>query len=204
MPTVATVGGGPAGLSAGLFTAKNGLETVVFDTDETWMHKAHLFNYLGTRSIGGDEFMSIARGQVRDRGADLRMGEAVTSVERGADTIEGDDEGFTVTTEEGRYDANYVVFATGTDTDLPEQLGCETTDEDLVDVDLSMETSVENAYATGAMIRNQEWQAIISTGDGGAAALDILSAEKGEHFHNFDTPADVPSLSDLPDEEAEE
>jgi thioredoxin reductase len=200
MPTVTIIGGGPAGLSAGLFTAKNGLETVVFDTDETWMHKAHLFNYLGTRSISGDEFITTARGQVRDRGVDLRMGEAVTSVERDSD----DGEGFTVTTEEDEYEADYVVFATGTDTELPEQLGCETTDEDLVDVDLSMETSVENAYATGAMIRDQEWQAVISAGDGGAAALDILSAEKGEHFHDFDTPADVPSLSDLPHEEAEE
>ncbi|MFC7078994.1 FAD-dependent oxidoreductase [Halorussus caseinilyticus] len=196
MPTVAIVGGGPAGLSAGLFTAKNGLETVVFDTDETWMHKAHLFNYLGIRSIAGDEFQAVARGQAEDRGVDLRMGEAVTGVEE-------DGGGFTVTTEEGEYDARYVVFATGTDTDLPESLGCEMDDEGLVDVDLSMETSVGNAYATGAMIRNQEWQAVISAGDGGAAALDILSEEKGEHFHDFDTPADVPSLSDLPDEEDE-
>ena len=195
MPTVAIVGGGPAGLSAGLFTAKNGLETVVFDTDETWMHKAHLFNYLGVRSIGGDEFMTIARGQASDRGVDLREDEEVTAVEETG-------EGFTVTTEAGEYDAEYVVFATGTDTELPESLGCEVDDDGLVEVDLSMQTSVEDAYATGAMIRNQEWQAVISAGDGGAAALDILSGEKGEHYHDFDTPADVPSLSDLPDEEA--
>ncbi|SNR61639.1 Pyridine nucleotide-disulphide oxidoreductase [Halorubrum ezzemoulense] len=41
MTDVAIVGGGPAGLSAGLFASKNGLDTVLFDTDETWMHKAH-------------------------------------------------------------------------------------------------------------------------------------------------------------------
>jgi len=40
-PDVLVVGGGPAGLSAALFTQKNGLETTVFDTDGTWMHKAH-------------------------------------------------------------------------------------------------------------------------------------------------------------------
>ena len=196
MPTVAIVGGGPAGLSAGLFTAKNGFETVVFDTDETWMHKAHLFNYLGIRSLGGEEFMTIARGQATDRGVDLRTSEEVTAVEETGD-------GFALTTDEGDYDAEYVVFATGTDTELPESLGCEVDDDGLVEVDLSMQTSVEDAYATGAMIRNQEWQAVISAGDGGAAALDILSNEKGEHFHDFDTPADVPSLSDLPDDEAE-
>jgi len=41
MVTVAIVGGGPAGLSAGLFAGKNGLDTMLFDTDKTWMHKAH-------------------------------------------------------------------------------------------------------------------------------------------------------------------
>jgi thioredoxin reductase len=158
------------------------------------MHKAHLFNYLGIRSIAGDEFQAIARGQVEDRGGEVHMGEKVTGVAQNGS-------GFTVTTEDDEYDAQYVVFATGTDADLPESLGCEFTENDLVDVGLSMETSVENAYATGAMIRDQEWQAVISAGDGGAAALDILSDEKGEQFHDFDTPADVPSLSDLPDDE---
>ncbi|MFC7157396.1 FAD-dependent oxidoreductase [Halomarina halobia] len=186
MVDVAIVGGGPAGLSAALFAAKNGLDTVVFDTDETWMHKAHLFNYLGIRSIAGDEFMALARGQVEDRGADLRAGEGVTGVEV-------TDDGFRVTTDDGEYDARYLVLATGTDRELAEDLGCDT-DGDTVAVNLSMETSVENVYATGALVRNQEWQAVISAGDGGAAALDILSKEKGEHFHDFDTPADVPEL----------
>jgi thioredoxin reductase len=185
MSDVAIIGGGPAGLSAGLFTAKNGLDTLVFDTDETWMHKAHLFNYLGIRSIGGGEFMAIARGQTRDRGVELRE-EEVTAVERS-------EEGFTVTADD-EYDARYVVFATGAKHGLAEDLGCETTEEGTVDVGLDMETSVEDAYATGALVRPEEWQAIISAGDGGAAALNILSKEKGEHFHDFDTPADVPWL----------
>jgi hypothetical protein len=54
-----------------------------------------------------------------------------------------------------------------------------------------METSVENAYATGAMVRAEEWQAVISAGDGAAAALNVLTKERGEHFHDFDTPDDA-------------
>ncbi len=184
MTDVAIVGGGPAGLSAGLFTAKNGLSTVVFDEDDTWMHKAHLFNYLGVESRDGSQFMEDARGQVDEFGVDRRQGEEVTVVEESGD-------GFTVTTEDGEYDATYVVFAMGASRDLATDLGCETTDEDTVDVDIDMETSVEDAYAVGAVARAEKWQAIISAGDGGAAALDILSKEKGEHFHDFDTPADA-------------
>jgi thioredoxin reductase len=184
MPDVVVVGGGAAGLSAALFTAKNGLDTAVFDTDGTWLHKAHLFNYLGIESRDGTEFLEDAREQVDSFGVDRHQGEEVTGVET-------DGDGFTVTTDEDTYEASYVVLATGADRDLAEALGCAFTDDDVVDVDVTMETSVAGAYATGAMVRAEEWQAIISAGDGAAAALNILSREKGEHFHDFDTPADA-------------
>ena len=184
MTDVVVVGGGPAGLSAALFTAKNGLDTTVFDTDETWMHKAHLFNYLGIDSEDGTAFQEDAREQVDGFGVDRHQGEEVTGVEENGD-------GFTVATGDGEYDAKYVVLATGADRDLAEDLGCAFTDEDVVDVDVTMETSVEDAYATGAMVRAEEWQAIISAGDGAAAALNVLTKEKGEHFHDFDVPDDA-------------
>jgi thioredoxin reductase len=182
MTRVGVVGGGPAGLSAALFASKNGLDVVLFDTDDTWMHKAHLFNYLGIGSVGGEAFMRTARQQVDDFGVDRHQGEEVTGVE-------SDDDGFVVTTDDGEYDADYLVLATGANRDLAEGLGCETTDEGVVDVDVTMETSVPDAYATGAMVRAEEWQAVISAGDGAAAALNVLTKERGEHFHDFDTPA---------------
>jgi thioredoxin reductase len=181
MPDVVVVGGGPAGLSAALFAAKNGLETIVFDTDETWLHSAYLFNYLGIDEMDGSQFVHDAREQVRDFGARLHLDESVTDVER-------DGDGFKVTTEDGEYRGTYVVLATGTDRDLAESLGCAFDANDTVEVDLDLETSVDDVYATGGMVRDQTWQAVISAGDGGAAALDVLSKEKGERFHDFDTP----------------
>ena len=184
MTDVAVVGGGPAGLSAALFTAKNGLDTVVFDTDKTWMHKAHLFNYLGIDSEDGTAFVENAREQVAEFGVDRRQGTEVTDVEQAGD-------GFRVHTDDEAVEATYLLLATGANRGLAEDLGCAFTDEDVVDVDVTMETSVDDAYATGAMVRAEEWQAVISAGDGAAAALNVLSKEKGEHFHDFDTPADA-------------
>ena len=103
MSTVAVVGGGPAGSSAALFTAKNGLDTVLFDTDETWMHKAHLFNYLGIESIDGGAFMETAHDQVDEFGVDRHQGEAVTGVEPNGD-------GFSLATDADEYTAEYVVL----------------------------------------------------------------------------------------------
>ncbi|WP_251327870.1 NAD(P)/FAD-dependent oxidoreductase [Haloplanus pelagicus] len=184
MASVIVVGGGPAGLSSALFTAKNGLDTTVFDTDETWMHKAHLFNYPGIGSIGGSEFMGVTRQQVDDFGVDRRQGEEVTGLAESGD-------GFAVTTDGGEHEADYLILATGADRSLAEDLGCATDGGGVVEVGVEMETSVTDAYATGAMVRAEEWQAVIAAGDGAAAALNILSKEKGEHYHDFDVPADA-------------
>jgi thioredoxin reductase len=205
MPSVAVVGGGPAGLSAALFTSKNGLDTVLFDTDGTWMHKAHLFNYLGVGSVDGSAFMSTARQQADDFGTDRRQGVEVTDVA-------ADDDGFVLTTEatedapddteDGEVAADYVVLATGANRDLAESLGC-AFDDGVVDVDVTMETSVDGAYATGGMVRAEEWQAVISAGDGAAAALNVLTREKGDHYHDFDTPGTADEVfADLADDEA--
>ncbi|GAB7020236.1 NAD(P)/FAD-dependent oxidoreductase [Halostagnicola bangensis] len=188
MTDVIVVGGGPAGLSAALFTQKNGLETTVFDTDATWMHKAHLFNYLGIGSEDGTAFMKTARRQVDSFGVELRQGEEVTDVSEA-------DDGFVVETEDEEFESDYVVLATGANRDLASSLGVEF-DGDVVDVDITMETSIDDAYATGAMGRPEEWQAVISAGDGAAAALNILSKEKGENFHDFDVPADADATFD--------
>lgn len=182
--TVAIVGGGPAGLSAALFTAKNGLDTLVFDTDSTWVHSAHLSNYLGIESIDGDDFLEIARHQVDTFGADRHQDEEITD-------IESTDSGFVIESDHGHYDAKYVVLATGQARDLASLLGCEFNENGTVRVDEDSETTVENVYAAGWIARKDKIQVAISVGMGSSAGLDILSKEQGRPFHDFDTPESV-------------
>jgi thioredoxin reductase len=188
MSDVLVIGGGPAGLSAALFTGKNGLETTILDDGSSWMSNAHLFNYLGIGSIDGEAFMKTARAQVDAFGVEQHA----TSVT----TVEQSDGGFTARSSDTSYEATYLVLATGANRDLATELGC-AFDDDVVAVDVSMETSVPDAYATGAMVRAEEWQAIISAGDGAAAALNILTKEHDELFHDFDTPTEAEAVAEV-------
>ncbi|WP_254532709.1 NAD(P)/FAD-dependent oxidoreductase [Natrinema gelatinilyticum] len=178
--TVAIVGGGPAGLSAALFTAKNGLDTLVFDTDTTWLHSAYLLNYLGIEGIDGDEFLEVARRQANTYGADRHQREEVTDIEPA-------DEGFIVKTDRDEYDVKYVVLATGQSRDLAGSLGCEFNENGTVRVDENNETTIENVYAAGWIARKDKIQVAISVGMGSSAGLDILSKERGRSFRDFDT-----------------
>ena len=72
MADVIIIGDGPGGLSAALFLAKNGQNVTVFGQDETPMHYAKLYNYLGIPEITGTDFQKVAREQVQSFGADLQ------------------------------------------------------------------------------------------------------------------------------------
>ncbi len=174
------MGDGPTGLSAALFLAKNGLDVHVFGPDETPVHSAYLYNYLGLMEKDGTAFMETARDQCEQMDAVLQDAE-VERVGTTGDGFEAEtDGGDTVT---GRY----LVLATGSDTSLGETLGVEM-EGDVIAVDRSGRTSVEDAYAGGWSTRSDKIQAAISVGDGAAIAVDILSKEKGEPFHDFDVP----------------
>lgn len=180
MADVIVVGDGPGGLSAALFLAKNGLEVVVYGEDDTAMNWAWLKNYLGLPEIGGTEFQQIAKAQVQHHGATLRA-DKVTTIAKA-------DDGFTVSTEGDTQTARYLVLSEGKKPVLALQLGLEPGPEGL-DVDRDGRTAVDGVYAIGRMVRPGRSQAIISAGDGAAAALDILARVKGKpRFSDWDSP----------------
>jgi thioredoxin reductase len=180
MAKVIIVGDGPGGLSAALFLAKKEQDVTVFGQDNTAMHYALLYNYLGIPKILGSDFMEIARQQVTDFGAEL-IDLEVTGVEPGED-------GFTVTTADGvTHTADYVVIAEGKGHELSDALGLERTADGVV-VDRNARSSIDGVYVVGRATKMKRSQAIISAGEGASAALDILSTEAGRDVLDYDSP----------------
>lgn len=176
------IGDGPGGLSAALFLAKAGKDVVVFGQDQTAMHAALLKNYLGIDEITGTDFQKRSRAQVERFGAKLRD-ERVTAVEKTTG-------GFSVTTEGGEsLSCSVLLLSEGSKPTLAKTLGLEPLHAGRgLEVDRAGRTAVDGVYAIGRIVRPGRSQAIISAGDGAAAALDILSKEKGKDVCDWDTP----------------
>jgi thioredoxin reductase (NADPH) len=184
MPDVIVIGDGPGGLSAALFLARGGKDVVVFGQDKTAMHWALLHNYLGLPEIHGSEFQKTARQQVAGHGGKLRD-ERVETIARDGDT-------FTVTTEGGEaLSAKYVVLSEGKSPRLSSMLGLSHDPATGVRTDRNGASDVPGVYVVGRLARPGRSQAIISAGDGAAAAIDILSREKGEDVTDWESPPET-------------
>lgn len=105
---VAIVGGGPAGCSAGVFCAREGLETVIFDRGRSSLRRCgHLENYLGfPGGIDVETFYDLAHDHAERAGCEIRPDLVAVVVRR-----EGG--GFVIETDEGeRTSARRVIAAT--------------------------------------------------------------------------------------------
>lgn len=181
MPDVIVIGDGPGGLSAALFLAKNGMDVVVFGEDKTAMHAALLKNYLGIEEMLGSDFQEVARRQATAQGATLRD-ERVEGIVRA-------EAGYAVKTAGGEtIGARSVVLSEGKGPRLAQELGLTYDETTGIETDKNGLTRLEGLYVVGRSARPGRSQAIISAGDGAAAAIDILSRAKGESVCDWDTP----------------
>lgn len=179
MTKIVVVGDGPGGLSAALFLAKKGQTVTVFGKNETALHYALLYNYLGIPEIPGPEFARVAREQVSRFGATF-VGQNITQIEKTP-------AGFVCTAEDGStHNSDFVVLAEGKGLKLARTLGLAET-ESGVKVDREGRTEIDGLYAVGRMTRRTRSQAVISAGEGAAAALDILSRVAGKDVNDFDS-----------------
>jgi alkyl hydroperoxide reductase subunit F len=106
---VLIVGGGPAALSAALYTTRKGLDTALianrFGGQITYT--ATIENYLGFPQIGGQDMTTLFRNHMENYQVAEVLGINVTSVSKG-------DKGFVITTEDGKkYNARSMIYCAG-------------------------------------------------------------------------------------------
>ena len=195
-PRVVIVGGGPAGLTAGTFTARAGLDTVVVNEGEPILRRnAHLENVPGfPAGVNARMFLDLLEeqagrngclfedGHVRglertDDGFELAVGQA-------GDERDGNEETFTLR-------AEYVIAASWADTSYLEGVaGVGLTDrgsKTYVDVDEYGRTGVDDLYAAGR-IAEKAHQTVVAAGHGAEVALTLIDDSEIPFYHDWVAP----------------
>lgn len=180
MPDAIVIGDGPGGLSAALLLAKNKVDVVVFGENHTAMHYAQVRNYLGIPEVHGSDFQQVARAQVAAFGARIRDDRVETVAETAPHQ-------YVVTLASGdKLTTRYLILSEGKSPRLARQLGLAFDDVHGIATDKNACTRLAGVYVVGRSARPGRSQAIISAGDGAAAAIDVLSRERNESFVDWD------------------
>jgi thioredoxin reductase len=187
MKTVIVIGGGLAGLQAGVFAAKAGEETLVLDTGESLvLNTSNIQNLIGHDSIAGNELLKKGKDKLKDFGGEIR--------EEKVEEVRETQEGFKVITEESDYEAEYIVAASAGDLSYLEDLvkfedgveGPYMMDRHVKTDQNNQSTENERIFAAG-LANTWEYQTSVAIGDGGKAAVNLLTHKQGEPFEDHDT-----------------
>lgn len=180
------VGGGVAGRAAGLFTARNGLETIVLDDGSSLLRRnAHLENYPGLPGgINARVLLERMTEQAADAGCQFETA-TVDALERTAD-------GFLATTAAGeRYQAENAIVATKNEVGYLDSLaGVEIVDrgKSFVATDGRGRTAVDGLYAAGRLA-GKPHQTIVAAGHGSEVAITLLEDREEPFYHDWVAPA---------------
>ena len=89
-------------------------------------------------------------------------------------------------------EARYLILSEGKSPRLARQLGLVFDEQTGIATDRNARTALGTVYVVGRAARPGRSQAVISAGDGAAAAIDILSRERGQDVVDWDEPAKAP------------
>ena len=157
------IGGGPAGLTAGIYAARSKMNAVLLEKMVPGGNvsiTSEVENYPGTPNVSGPELVINMEKQARDFGLEIKS-EEVVSIEVGAGT-----KGHTVKTDSGEYVSKSVLIATGSN---PRRLGCPG-EEEHIGKGVSY-----CATCDGAFFREKE---IVVAGGGDSAVEEALFLTK--------------------------
>jgi len=184
MYEIAIIGGGPAGGSAALYTAKAGKKTLVLDSNKSMTARALMLNHYAVEEITGPDMLEVGKKQAAKFGAEIKE-ETVTD-------IQGEAGNFTIVTESGAtYEAANVIVATGAIAALAEKVGIETKDhreprmKTAFVVNEEGETTKKGIWAAG-VVAGVSAHTIVTAGDGARVAINLLSQINGERYVDHD------------------
>jgi thioredoxin reductase (NADPH) len=176
------VGGGMAGLSAGVFLGRAGVRTCLLDAGESSLRRVErVNNYIGfPDGIGGAKLLDLGCEQALRFGAGV-SGDSVSSIAVGGS-------GFLVRTETRTIGCRFVLLASNKRTDLATGLGIALGGHGgrFVSVDEDGHTVVPGCFAAGR-ITGKPSQAVIAAGDGARVAIAIIQQLRGGYYVDHDT-----------------
>ena len=196
------VGGGVAGLSAAVFTARQGLDTLVIDPGESILRRnAHLENFPGfPLGVNARRLLDLLGEQAETAGAD-RLDARVTRVAAlsdadsagtGGDAPDRGAPRFAVETGgDDRIRTRHVVAATKNEVgylDGVDGVGILDRGKAYVDVDERGRTGVDGLYAAGRLAEKPH-QAAVCAGHGAEVAVALLEDDDPPFYHDWVAPA---------------
>ena len=117
MYDVIIIGAGPAGITAGLYTKRSNLNTLVIYKDEASIEKAeHIENYYGFEDgVSGKELYKKGIEQAKNLKIEIKKEEVIN--------VQINENGFEVITEKSNYSSKTIIFATGNKKNTPKIKG---------------------------------------------------------------------------------
>jgi thioredoxin reductase (NADPH) len=182
---VLIIGGGPSGLSAGMFTGRADLDTlIVNDGDPILRRNAHLENYPGfPAGINSRLLLDMMGDQAERAGCERREARVVD--------LDPTDEGFVAETEAGEtLTATYVITATKNTIDFMKGIdgvGIIDRGKSFVETDDRGRTGVPGLYAAGRLAL-QPYQTIVVAGHGASVGVAVIEDADVAFYHDWVAP----------------
>ena len=208
---VLVVGGGVAGLTVAVFTARAGLDTLVVNDGESILRRnAHLENFPGfPAGVNSRLFADMLEAQATRNGADLREGR-VTALERPTGEGANEGEGFVARVVDGQSEtknadgrggtsdgddartirATRVVAASWADAGYLDGLDVSIRDagsKRYVAPDGDGRTDVDGLYAAGRL-GEMYHQAVVCAGHGAQVAITLIHDSDVPYYHDWVVP----------------
>jgi len=183
MYEIAIIGGGPAGASAAIYTAKAGKKTLVIDNDQSVTKRAWVENHYGVDGISGPDLVAIGKRQAIKFGAEFVTAKA-TKITGGNGVI-------TIETDGETFEAGHVILATGLFVDIAEVSGIRTLPgtepriKTIVECTPEGKTNIENVWVAGTAA-GVSMHTIITAGDGAKVAINVISEINGDRYVDHD------------------